>query len=226
MASAADRPALVQGALHFRANPGVDKLAKRFGWTRVNDGYWRVQSGLLGLPFQFWNFGFAAMNKITAAALENPNARMLTGLAMMAGLGYMVETMRTPASVREKWDATETIYRVIHRAGLAGLLTDWAFTAQDVAGMATGVNINPFAGYRYGDEAPGPGEAAFGVLGAGPAVARNAILGSYSAAHGDPDGARMLSWAMPFRNYPVVGGVINDAVSEIEDQRNRAPLRF
>lgn len=214
VASAADKPAMIQGVLHFKKSPMLDGLAERYGWRDAGD-YWRVQSGLIGMPFQFWNFGLAAMNKIAAASIENPSSQVVGGLAMMAGLGYLALSLRTPDYTWDNMTLGDKVLRTIDQSGMAGMITDWTYTAQGAVGAATGQNVLPF-GYKYG-RAPTGGDAAFDILGAGPSVARNFFLGGAEGiAGGEWD---RFSWAVPGRNHFLFSGVVDDAVDAANGPR-------
>lgn len=206
LASAADKPAIIQGVLHFRKSPKIDRFARRAGWADVG-GYWRVQSGLLGLPFQFWNYGLAATNKILAAALERPSGQVGAGLAVMAGLGWMVHEIKTPSYVEEP--IPDKLVKIIHQSGMTGLLTEFMFKSQNMIGSLTGVNPLPI-GYQYSQDAPAFMDALFNNLGAGPSVSRNLVEGIGRAATGDPEAMRQLGWAIPGRNYPPVAWLLED----------------
>ena len=176
-----------------------------------------MQSGLLGLPFQFWNFGLAATNKITAASIETPSAQALSGVTVMMGLGYLISMLKAPDYVWDKMTLEDKLARSLDQSGATGLLMDMAYRAQGAGGSATGVNMLPFD-YQYG-AAPSAGDAAFDWLGAGPGVARNAIEGGYV---GLTEGEwNQMSWAAPLRNFWLTRWLYDDLVEAASEPARR-----
>lgn len=55
--------------------------------------FW-MRDAALGLPFQFMGYVYAAFNKFTVPALQQPDASKALGLTMMIGYGAMVEPLR------------------------------------------------------------------------------------------------------------------------------------
>ena len=64
MGTPADKPLITDGVVYV-----PHRIAKAFGYDEddVVTGYSRMESGILGLPFQFFSYAFAAMNKVTGA---------------------------------------------------------------------------------------------------------------------------------------------------------------
>lgn len=170
MATAADKPTIVDGVIFLRRGGLVDKYARRAGLEEVGD-FWRVQSGLLSLPFTFWNYSIAASNKILLSGIDEPSAQKLAGMASMVGLGYMTAGIKDPL-----WDSRSTderIAKAIDQSGIMGVLAQ----ARDIAGQ------NSVSGTIKR------------VAGAGPATAINTVAGVVS---GDFSQA---SWGFPGRNH-------------------------
>lgn len=229
LASAADKPTLVDGVVHFRAGrPVVDRLAEAMGLRKVTvkagsneDGskriagaYWRAQSGIYGMPFTYWNYGLAATNKVLATSLENPSSAALSGIAAMLGLGYISSELRFAVSGHHfTWDAMtlpEKMVHIVDKSGTAGILPDVMFKAQGAVMATTGFNPLPFD--KRGGRESTPADIAFDIMGAPSSIARSLVQGGFEAASGQ--GTDRLSWAGPGRNYPATRWIyeaINDA---------------
>lgn len=79
---------------------------------------------LLTLPFQFWNFGFAAQNKVALSALQGRDANALGGAAAMIAMGGVVAYLKTPEMVWENMEAEEKLIRSVDQSGLLAIYGD------------------------------------------------------------------------------------------------------
>ena len=206
-ATAADKPAINDGVIYLRKNRGMDKYAKSLGLEEVGD-YYRAQSGLLSLPFTFWNYAIAATNKILIAGLDEPSSQKLGGIAAIVGLGYMVAQIKTDPNIWENMSTEQRMTRAIDQSGVVGVLSQYTNLLQGTAIGLTGQNPFPFDP-RNGYE-PSLTDAAFNIAGAGPSVARNAVQG---IVEGD---INKFSWALPMRNHIGLKGLFDSAVDGME----------
>ena len=206
-ATAADKPAINDGVIYLRKNRGMDKYAKSLGLEEVGD-YYRAQSGLLSLPFTFWNYAIAATNKILIAGLDEPSSQKLGGIAAIVGLGYMVAQIKTDPNIWENMTTEQRMTRAIDQSGVVGVLSQYTNLMQGTAIGLTGQNPFPFDP-RNGYE-PSLTDAAFNIAGAGPSVARNAVQG---IVEGD---INKFSWALPMRNHIGLKGLFDSAVDGME----------
>jgi hypothetical protein len=206
-ATAADKPAINDGVIYLRKNRGMDQYAKSLGLEEVGD-YYRAQSGLLSLPFTFWNYAIAATNKILIAGLDEPSSQKLGGIAAIVGLGYMVAQIKTDPNIWENMSTEQRMTRAIDQSGVVGVLSQYTNLMQGTAIGLTGQNPFPFDP-RNGYE-PSLTDAAFNIAGAGPSVARNAVQG---IVEGD---INKFSWALPMRNHIGLKGLFDSAVDGME----------
>lgn len=203
VASAADKPAIFDGVLHFRKNAVLDRLAGRYGWKDVGE-HWRVHSGIIGLPFVYWSFATAATNKILASAIERPSSRVMGGLAVMMGLGYMSGQIKDSFSGSGAWGKmtpAEKMVRVVDQSGVMGVVPDLTFLMQGALIAGAGVNPLP-VGPRYGIE-PTPGSVALDFLGAPASVAGSLIGGGIGLATGREGAGREFIRGLPGQNHPL-----------------------
>lgn len=79
---------------------------------------------LLTLPFQFMNYGFASLNKIMLSALQGRDASPFKGAALLMGLAYMSQKLRTDEDQWERMDMSEKLARSFDQSGLTGVFSD------------------------------------------------------------------------------------------------------
>jgi len=206
-ATAADKPIISEGTVYLRKNKAVDEMAEKMGWDSSGD-YWKVQSGLMALPFTFWNYAMAATNKILLAGMDEPSSQKLAGIASIVGLGYMVAQIKTDPAQWDRLSTDQKIRRAVEQSGIAGVVGNYANLTQGSVIGLTGQN--PFPWEPKNGFNPSAADAAFNIAGAGPSVARNAVQGTLT---GD---ANMASWALPMRNHFMLKGLFDAAVDGIE----------
>lgn len=187
MATAADKPTIIDGTMYFRKGGAADEYARKLGLREVGD-YWQAQSGIMTLPFTFWNYAIAAHNKILTAGLDEPSSQKLGGIAAMLGLGFMVAQVRAPDWEWSQMNAGQKVAAAVDQSGIMGILSQFY-------GIA---------------ERETPMDMALRAAGAGPNVAMNAASG---AATGD---VNRMSWALPFRNHILLRDLYDAAVDGIE----------
>ena len=89
----------------------------------------RIESGVMAFPFQFWNYGLAAQQKILGAMTDphRPLARKIYGGALMIGLGYVIAQSRMPEGMWNNMPIQERLLKAIHMSGTTGMYTDLAY---------------------------------------------------------------------------------------------------
>jgi hypothetical protein len=197
MATAADKPTIIDGTAYIRRGGAADKYAKRLGLRQVGD-YWQVQSGLMSLPFSFWNYGIAATNKILISGIDEPSGQKLSGIAAMMGIGYMIAQIRTDENQWQGMSMTDRIAKAVDQSGVVGLVGTYANLFQGASLATMGVNPLPFERTR-GMRRPGLVDMAEQFAGAGPSAIANLIRG---VTQGDLEQAR---WGLPLANYVGTG---------------------
>jgi len=191
MATAADKPTIVDGVVWIKKGGRADKYAVRAG-LESEGGYWRIQSGLMTLPFTFWSYAIAATNKIMIAGLDEPSARKLGGIGAMIGLGYMTASLKTPDYIWDNQGMGERMTDAIDQSGIMGVLSQ----AQGIFQQDT------------------LGGAALRAAGAGPSAAINFAGG---AVTGD---ANQFSKGLPLQNHILLGDMFDAAVDGIERRQS------
>ena len=131
MGTPADKPTIVDGVVYIPM-----RVAKQFGMKEdpKYKGYARIENGLLGLPFQFYSYALAAVNKTTAAMAHGQLKNQYIGTAIAMGLGYMVLQYKTPDFVEMSFQ--DQFARSFDYSGVAALYSDLLYT-----GMATSLAL-------------------------------------------------------------------------------------
>jgi hypothetical protein len=168
MGTPADRPIITDGVVYV-----PHRIAKTFGYEEdsIVKGYSRVESGILGLPFQFYSYSLAAMNKVTAAYTQGQIKNPMTGVLAAMGLGYLAVQIKTPDWAWEQMEWSDRFARSFDQSGLLALYSDLLYSSINTS-MALG-----YDNYMEGIISPKfPQEedyvdAATGLLGAGPSIA-------------------------------------------------------
>ena len=177
--SAADKPAIAMGII----GRGLDKK----------------EVSALALPFQLKTWGLAANNKVLLSALQGRDANVKSGMLMMVGVAYYVNSLKVPDYVWDKMSEEEKIANAVDSSGILALLTDVNFAIEQTSsyagypiGMRPALGIDP----KLGD--PDVADAA-GVL-TGPATQK--ALDTWLAINGgtSKDKARAIINALPGQN--------------------------
>ena len=177
--SAADKPSIAMGIV----GRGLDKK----------------EVSALALPFQLKTWGLAANNKVLLSALQGRDANVKSGMLMMVGVAYYVNSLKVPDYVWNKMSEEEKIANAVDSSGILALLTDVNFAIEQTSsyagypiGMRPALGIDP----KLGD--PDVADAA-GVL-TGPATQK--ALDTWLAINGgtSKDKARAIINALPGQN--------------------------
>jgi hypothetical protein len=114
------------------------------------------EAALLRLPFQYMNFGFAALNKNLLSALQGRDANAFMGVTALLGAGYMVAQLKTPDSIWDKMPMEERLLRAINLSGILGIVGDIPNMIENASSGEYGIRpmlgLPPAYGYRMYDE--------------------------------------------------------------------------
>jgi hypothetical protein len=214
MGTPADKPIITDGVAYIPM-----RVARNFGMKEdaKYKGYARVESQLLGLPFQFYSYALAATNKIAAAHAHGQVKSQFLGLALSMGLGYMVLDYKTPDFVDLSFQ--DKLARSFDYSGTAALYSDLFYTAMSTSMALGGPNLtNGFLQPRF-PQKPNLGEAATGVLGAGPSIGLDYGTGIYNLLTGNVgEGTKEIVRNLPFARMWFWKGKVNDITNMLEDE--------
>lgn len=148
-------------------------------------GYVRMESGIMTMPFMFYNWSMSAVTNILQTAAQGQSKHRMAGFAAMFGFGYMLAKLRTPDWAWEDMDTDERLSAAFERSGIGAIYSDIAlnslrFSVQ--AGLNNPENdILPLS--FYGED--GFGSAATTILGAGTSTIKDGFDASAKLAGGD-----------------------------------------
>ena len=216
MGTPADKPILVDGVAYVPMN-----VARMFGMkedARVR-GYSRIESGLLGLPFQFYSYALAATNKVAGSFMQGQMKNRWGGLATAMGAGYLSLMIKTPDFAWDNMDMEDRFARAFDQSGVMALYSDLFYTAMSTSLALGGPNIsggmlNPKFPPREGTM--GMVDAATGVGGAGVSITTDYAEGVGQFLNGEyGEGAKQIMRSLPFARMWFWKNQMNEATNAI-----------
>lgn len=200
-ATAFDKPMIMDGFMYMRMNP----ILKMMGYkadkraSTANVPMVRLESAYYALPFKFYNFVFAATNRITMNMFDPNVQHRLTGMIALFGMSYLVLKLKKPDWWFENKSMPDLIARVVDQSGITGIYSDLAYHAIHSA-ISQGYYNNNTAWIK-GKFEPTVYDDLFDKLGATPSMIREWTLGAYELTAGSTDeGMKRI-----MRNIPILG---------------------
>lgn len=205
MGTPADKPIITDGIVLIPM-----RVAQQFGMKEDPryTGYARIESGLLGLPFQFYSYALAATNKTLAAYGHGQLKNQYLGTALAIGLGYMTLQYKTPDYV--EMTPQDQFARALDYSGVAALYTDMFYTAMSTSLALGGPNLTGgFIAPRF-PQKPSTTDAITGLAGAGPAWAATIGNGMIDLVTGNVgEGTKDIVRALPFARLWFIKDQVN-----------------
>ena len=200
MATPADRPIINDGVVFVPYH-----IAKNFGYKedKTVKGYARIENGLLALPFQFYSYTFANVNKMVGAMAHGQLKNRAIGLTTMLGLGYLSVKLRYSLSGAEfAWDdmsVQDRIARAWDASGITALYSDLFYQSMHTSLALGGPNIsNGILAPKFPQE-PNTMDAITNIAGAGPSITTDISRGIVDFASGNyGEGAKQVVRNLPF----------------------------
>ena len=211
MGTPADKPLMMSGVAYV-----PDSIAKFLPFDLPLDprvqGYRRVESGLLALPFTFYSYTMGALSKITGNYASGSVRNKAAHTAVALGLGYAIVRSRTPSWAWDDMDTEDKIMRSFDFSGLAAIYSDMTYRAIAIAnemGVESGFPIQP----KF-DAGTDPLGAAVSLGGAPADWSYEVLSAIKQMLDGDiQDGAKSLIRMMPLIDTLATGDVIKDAAT-------------
>ena len=118
MGTPADKPILVDGVAYIPM-----RIARKFGLKEDERvaGYSRIENGLMGLPFQFYSYSLAAVNKVNSTTASGQSKSKAMAVLTAISLAYFGQYVRTPSYVWDNLETQDKVARAIDYSGLASL---------------------------------------------------------------------------------------------------------
>lgn len=192
----ADKPIITDGVVYIPM-----RVARQFGMKEDSRyrGYARIENGFLGLPFQFYSYTLANVNKTVAALATGQAKHRAIGVATMMGLAYLSLKLRTPDFVWEDMSVQDKFARSFDMSGVMALYSDLFYTSMHTSLALGGPNITAGILSPKFPQDPSMLDAVTGVAGAGPSWLADTASGVYAFANGDyAGGGKTVARNLPF----------------------------
>jgi len=222
MGTPADKPIITDGIVYIPMRVG-----SKFGMKEdaAFKGYARIENGMLGLPFQFYSYALASVNKTVGAYAHGQLKSQYTGTAIALGLGYMALQMKTPDWVEMSYQ--DKFARSLDYSGVMPLYSDMFYTGMATTLALGGPNITGGALQPKFPQEPSKVEAATGLLGAGASITSDLISGMYEMVTGDiGEGSKDIIRNLPFMRLWFLKGKVNEFTNMLEDELDDGPRGF
>ena len=192
----ADKPIITDGVVYIPM-----RVASQFGMKEDPRyrGYARIENGFLGLPFQFYSYTLANVNKTVAALATGQVKNRTIGIATMMGLAYLSLKLRTPDFVWEEMSVQDKFARSFDMSGVMALYSDLFYTSMHTSLALGGPNITAGILAPKFPQDPSMLDAVTGIAGAGPSWLADTASGIYAFANGDyAGGGKTVARNLPF----------------------------
>jgi len=171
----------------FLPNNQATRMFPMFKEDPEFPGYVRLESGVMTLPFQFYNWSMSAATNILHSAAQGQIKNRYGGFAAMLGIGYLMAKIRTPEYVWDELTNEQKFLSAIERSGISSIYGDIAMNtvrAVTQAGLNDPTN-DPLNLAFYGKD--GYTEAATTVLGSGVSTVKDfsdGVIDIYTGNYG------------------------------------------
>lgn len=222
MGTPADKPIITDGVAYIPMH-----VAGKFGMKEdlKYKGYARIENGLLGMPFQFYSYALAAVNKTTAGYGHGQLKNQFLGTAIAMGLGYTVLELKTPDFVELSFQ--DKFSRAFDYSGIASLHSDLFYTAMSTTLALGGPNITGGALQPRYPQEPSVVDALTGLGGAGPSIGMEYGRGMANMLTGNVgEGSKEFIRALPFSNLWMWKDTVNKYTRMLEDELDDGPSGF
>lgn len=195
-ATPADKPIINDGVVYIPSHIG-----RMFGFAEdaKYKGYTRIENGFLGLPFQFYSYVLANVNKTVGALAQGQIKQRMLGVSVSMGLAYMSLSIRTPDYVWEDMNWRDRFARSFDMSGIMALYSDLFYTSMHTSLALGGPNITAGLLSPKFPQQPSALDAVTGIAGAGPSWAADMFRGTYNVASGEyGEGFKEIARNLPF----------------------------
>tara|TARA_R110000823_G_scaffold177575_1_gene310159 strand:+ start:4696 stop:8085 length:3390 start_codon:yes stop_codon:yes gene_type:complete len=211
MGTPADKPIVMSGIFYVPM-----RVARQFGMkedVKVK-GYARIENSLLSLPFQFYSYMMASVNKTAAGYAHGQVKGKASGFLAALGLGYMLLKIKTSDKTFDNMTNRDKFFRAFDYGGVTAIYNDMLYTALHTTMELTGKNITGgLISPKYNTGNASPLETVVGAFGAGPSVTFDLASGVKDLLSGNwSDGASTVSRNLPFTGLFWLEPTVNDIV--------------
>ena len=203
MGTPADKPIISDGIAYVPM-----RVARKFGMKEDPEftGYARIENGLLAMPFQFYSYSLASVNKVAAAYAHGQLKDQFLGTLIAMGLGYMTLELKTPDFVDLSFQ--DKLARSFDYSGIAALYSDMMYTAMSTSLALGGPNLTGGILEPRFPQKPDGFDAFTGIAGAGASTADDIRRGIVDIATGNAgEGVGELIDSAPMTGLFMVDGM-------------------
>ena len=203
MGTPADKPIISDGIAYVPM-----RVARKFGMKEDPEftGYARIENGLLAMPFQFYSYSLASVNKVAAAYAHGQLKDQFLGTVIAMGLGYMTLELKTPDFVDLSFQ--DKLARSFDYSGVAALYSDMMYTAMSTSLALGGPNLTGGILEPRFPQKPDGFDAFTGIAGAGASTADDIRRGIVDIATGNVgEGVGELIDSAPMTGLFMVDGM-------------------
>lgn len=219
MGTPADKPIAVDGVFYVPMH-----IAGKFGMKQdaKYKGYARVENGLLGLPFQFMSYSFAAANKITASVAQGTSKNRAVGLVAGMGLGYMSMELRYSDWQMDQMTLADKIARSFDQSGYMALWSDLMYTAMSTSAALDGPDLGGGIINPKFPQQPNVYDAVAGIGGAAPSWVLDTSRAMGEFVNGNfGQGAALAVKQLPTANLFWIKDSVNEATQVLRGNNYR-----
>lgn len=217
MGTPADKPIITDGVAYV-----PHRIAKQFGYKEDPKfrGYSRIENGFLGLPFQFYSYSLAAMNKITASYATGAARNRAVAMATSMGLAYLGMEIKYPDFVMDKMSLSDKIARSFDMSGMAALYSDAVYRSMETSMAMGGPDMSMGLLSPKFPQEKNYMDAVGSVLGAGPSVGIEIGTGVKELVTGEyGEGSKRIMRNFPLARLWIWKDLMNEASNSFTARR-------
>jgi len=232
MATPADKPIVADGVVYI-----PKWIGEKFGMKEDVrfKGYTRLETGLAGLPFQFWSYSFAAANKITAAMATGQAKNRAAAITTATALGWLSLQIKSEFNTKggeAMWDNMsweDQFARSIDASGILAMYSDLLYTSMNTSMALGGPDISMGLLQPKFPQEKNITDAVTSIGGAGPSIAVELYRGMDQFVHGEYGaGSKHIIKNLPYMRLWFIKDMVNElgnVLVDIDDDGLEKTLR-
>ena len=232
MATPADKPIVADGVVYI-----PKWIGEKFGMKEDVrfKGYTRIETGLAGLPFQFWSYSFAAANKITAAMATGQAKNRAAAVTTATALGWLSLQIKSEFNTKggeAMWDNMaweDQFARAIDASGILAMYSDLLYTAMNTSMALGGPDISMGLLQPKFPQEKNITDAVTSIGGAGPSIGVELFRGASEFVNGEyGEGSKQIIKNLPYMRLWFIKDMVNElgnVLVDIDDDGLEKTLR-
>jgi len=221
MATPADKPIVADGIVYI-----PKWIGEKFGMKEDVrfKGYTRIETGLAGLPFQFWSYSFAAANKITAAMATGQAKNRAAAVTTATALGWLSLQIKSEFNTKggeAMWDNMaweDQFARAIDASGILAMYSDLLYTSMNTSMALGGPDISMGLLQPKFPQEKNITDAVTSIGGAGPSIAVELYRGMEQFVTGEYGaGSKQIIKNLPYMRLWFIKDMVNELGNTLVD---------